>query len=201
MDKFPDILSVGCLILAAGAGSRMGRLKQLLPYGGGTLLWHAVDTAMDAAFGPVVVVVGAEADAVRDALSHKDVLVAENPQWADGMGSSIAAGIKALQASDEPIDAVAVILVDQPKVTGRHLSAMRSLLQSSGADAVAAEYAGTLGVPALFRCSSCLQLLADLPADSGAKGLLLKGGLNVARFDLPEAAVDVDTPEDFAALG
>ncbi len=198
-NEVPQILSVGCLILAAGAGRRMGRLKQLLPYGGGTMLWHVIDTAVDAALGPVVVVVGAEADTVREAVAHKNVIVAENPLWEEGMGSSITAGIGALETVDEPVDAIALLLADQPKITARHLSGMRSLLQSSGADVVAAAYAGTVGVPAMFR-ASCLPKLLNLPASSGAKHLLIEGDLKVERYALPEAAVDIDTPEDLAAL-
>lgn len=199
MSELSDILSVGCVILAAGSGSRMGALKQLLPYGGGTMLWRAVDTAIEAAFGPVIVVVGAEAATVRDALAHKDVLVAENPEWESGMGSSITAGLRALSALDEPIDALAILLADQPKITARQLSAMRTLLQRSSSDAVAAEYANTVGVPAVFR-ASCLEQLRNLAPQAGAKGLLTDGRLRVERFPLPEAAVDIDTPEDLAAV-
>jgi molybdenum cofactor cytidylyltransferase len=199
IDNSREILSVACVILAAGAARRMGRLKQLLPYGGGTLLWNAIDTARDAAFGPVIVVVGAEADRVRQAIAHKDVIVAENPEWSTGMGSSIAAGIRSLLESEEPVDAVALILADQPKITARHLSAMRSVLQTSDGDAVAAEYSGTIGVPALFR-ASVMQALAGLPAATGAKQLLTDGGLRVEHYPLPEAAVDIDTPEDLASL-
>jgi molybdenum cofactor cytidylyltransferase len=198
-DDLPEILSVAALILAAGSGSRMGRLKQVMPVGGGTLLWHVIDTAMDAALGPVIVVVGAEAETVRDAVAHKDVIVAENPDWEAGMGSSIAAGMRALQQLGEPIGGVAILLADQPKITARHLSSMRVLLQTPGADAVAAEYGDTVGVPAFFS-ASCFDRLAELPANSGAKPLLLDGSLKVVRFALPEAAIDIDTPKDLKAL-
>lgn len=199
MDGFPEFLSVGCIILAAGEGRRMGALKQMLPYGGGTMLWHVVDTALDAAFGPVVVVVGANADTVREALQHKDVLVAENPAWQSGMGSSIMAGLKVLQEADDMLGAAAILLADQPAITARQYSSMRTLLQSSAADAVAAEYAGTVGVPAIF-AASCFPKLLSLAPESGAKHLLRDGGLEVVRFPLPEAAHDVDTPDDLAAL-
>jgi molybdenum cofactor cytidylyltransferase len=195
----PGWFQVAGLILAAGSGSRMGKLKQLIPYGGGTLLWHAVDTALDAALGPVVVVIGAEAEAVRQALTHKDVLIAENPLWETGMGSSVAAGVRALHEGGEELDAVAILLTDQPKITARHLSQMRGALQKSDADAVAASYADTLGVPAMFR-ASVFDRLANLDPASGAKKLLMDSGLKVVPFNLPEAAFDLDTPADLATL-
>lgn len=198
-EAYPELRPVGAVILAAGAATRMGRLKQLLPYGGGTLLWHAIDTARDAALGPLIVVVGAEGEAVRDAVSHKEVVVVDNPNWISGMGSSIAAGMRQLLELKEPVEAVAILLADQPKVTARHLSQMRTQLQASGADAVTAEYGGTIGVPALFG-KHLFQRLLELPAQSGAKPLLMDGSLKVERFSLPEAEIDIDTPEDFDAL-
>jgi molybdenum cofactor cytidylyltransferase len=191
-------LRVGGIILAAGASTRMGRLKQLMPFGGGTLLWHVIDTALDAALGPVVVVIGAEADEVEQAIAHKDILVARNENWRSGMGSSIRAGLRAIEESGEKCDAVAILLADQPNITARHLSQMRSRLQSSGARIVAAEYGGSVGAPAFF-LRDLFPLLASLPPEAGAKAML-KGAAHVEHFPLPEAAFDVDTPEDYDSL-
>jgi molybdenum cofactor cytidylyltransferase len=180
------------VILAAGAATRMGRLKQLLPYRGKTLVEHAVEQALAAAFDPVIVVVGAEGDSVRVALAAQPVLVVENSLWHLGMGSSIAAGVGALPRAQT----VAILLADQPLVEARHLREMRALLDTSDAPAVAAQYKGTLGVPALFKLE-LFEALRSLDPAAGAR-LLLRAW--AVPFPLAEAAMDIDTPEDFAGL-
>jgi molybdenum cofactor cytidylyltransferase len=182
----------GGLILAAGAATRMGRLKQLLPYRGKTLVEHAVEQALAAGFDPVIVVVGAEAAAVRTALAAQSVRLAENPLWPLGMGSSIAAGIQFLLDAQS----LAVMLADQPFVEARHLREMRTLLEASTAPAIAAQYNGMLGVPALFK-RELFGALQSLDPATGARALLRT---HAVPFPLPEAAIDIDTPEDFAAL-
>jgi molybdenum cofactor cytidylyltransferase len=187
------------IILAAGAATRMGRLKQLLPYRGQTLLGHAVQQAVDAGFQPVVVVVGAHAETVRDSLRHKPVAIVENPAWQRGMGSSISAGARRLTEGAVTPASIAILLGDQPLVESRHLQAMKALLGESDASAIAAEYGGTLGVPAIFN-SEMFEHLASLSPAEGARRLLRHPRFKILSFPLPEAEVDLDTPEDLAAL-
>ncbi|MBV9612323.1 MAG: nucleotidyltransferase family protein [Acidobacteriaceae bacterium] len=192
-------LPVAALILAAGSATRMGRLKQLLPYAGRTLVEHAVRQALEAGFAPVIVVIGAEAQALRAALASKHVEIVENENWPLGMGSSLAAGTHHLQTLDTDSAALAVLLADQPLVTAAHLIAMRRLLHTGHAVAVAAQYNGALGVPALFK-REMFGRLASLRPEAGARDLLRNQEFDVAAFPLPEAAMDIDTPADFAAL-
>jgi molybdenum cofactor cytidylyltransferase len=183
---------VAGVILAAGAATRMGQLKQLLPYRGKTLVEHAVEQALAAGFDSVIVVVGAEAASVRAALAARPVLLVENSLWHLGMGSSIAAGVGVLPEAQT----VAIMLADQPLVESRHLREMQALLDSIDAPAVAAQYNGTLGVPALFK-RELFGALRSLDPATGARALLRA---QAVAFPLPEAAMDIDTPEDFAAL-
>lgn len=189
----------GAIILAAGAATRMGRLKQLLPYRGGTLLGHAIDQAIGAGFEPIVVVIGARAEAVRGAIPGDRVDVVENESWQSGMGSSISAGMRRLREPNAAMASIAILLVDQPLIESRHLKEMTLQLESGNAAVVAAEYNGTLGVPAIFKQELFTQLEA-LPPEAGARYLLRDANMTLLRFPLPEAGVDLDTPEDFAAL-
>ena len=170
----------------------MGRLKQLLLYRGKTLVEHATQQALSADFDPVVVVVGAEVAAVRAALATQPVRLVENPNWHLGMGSSIAAGVGALLDAQS----LAILLADQPFVESRHLRDMQALLDGGSALAVAAHYNGTLGVPALFK-RELFGALQSLDPAAGARALLRA---HATPFPLSEAAIDIDTPEDFAAL-
>jgi molybdenum cofactor cytidylyltransferase len=192
-------VSIAAIILAAGAATRMGRLKQLLPFRGKSLVEYAVVQATEAEFHPVIVVVGADSRAVRNALAGLDVLVVENSRWESGMGSSIAAGVEYLEVSKADADAAAILLPDQPLLTADHLKQMGKLLGQSSAAVIAAHYDGTLGVPAIFRRTLFPRLIA-LHGEAGARSLLRDSKENVIPFDLPEAAIDVDTPDDFAAL-
>jgi molybdenum cofactor cytidylyltransferase len=175
----------------------MGRAKQLIPFGEGTLVGHAIDTALEAGFAPVIVVVGAQANLVQAAIAAKPVEIAHNSAWQSGMGSSIAAGVRHHQQLQAESAAIAILLADQPLVTANHLLEMKRLLLRSGAPAVAAEYNGTMGVPALFR-RALLPQLGALAGEGGAKTLLRDP--HTVRFDLPEAGTDIDTPDDLAAL-
>ena len=160
---------------------------------------RAIATALEAGFSPVLVVVGAEASAVQAAIASQRVIVVQNSNWQRGMGSSIAAGVRQLRAEATDVAGVAILLADQPLVIARHLVDMRTELYAAGALVVAAEYSGTVGVPALFR-RELFSALQALSPDAGAKQLFRQPDLNIARFPLPQAAIDIDTPEDLADL-
>lgn len=199
MSERPACLPVAAILLAAGSASRMGKQKQLLPYHGKTLVEHAIAQAQLARFEPVVVVVGADAQPIRDKLASLPIAIVENERWLSGMGSSIAAGMGWLREHGIESAAVAILLADQPLVTAAHLAAMRTLFIQSGSAIVAARYRQTLGVPALFK-RALFPALGSLAGAEGARSLLRDPTHAVAAFDLPEAAVDIDTPADFAAL-
>ncbi len=187
------------IVLAAGAGVRMGRLKQLLPYAGKPLVQHAIEQAMGAGFHPLIVVIGANAPEMRSAIAAQPVEIIEVTDWKAGMGASIAAGVRGLQHLETDAAAVAILLGDQPLVTSEHLNDMRRMLSLSGAKAVAARYDEALGVPALFK-RELWTALASLPPSSGARALLRSSAFQVDPYDLPEAAIDLDTPEQYAAV-
>ena len=170
----------------------MGRAKQLLTYRGKALVEHAAEEALASEFDPVIVVVGANAESVRATVAELPVVIVENPEWESGMGSSIAAGMRVLP----DCDGVAILLIDQPLVTAVHLRGMRG---SFSGDIVAARYNDRLGVPAIFP-KRLFRSLSALHGHEGARSVLRAADERVMAFDLPEAAMDVDTPADLAAL-
>ena len=178
------------VVLAAGGSTRMGSAKQLLPLGGQSLLRRAATTAVATGCRPAVVVLGRDADAMRGELAGLDVVAVDNPDWELGMGGSIRAAMAAV-----PPDAAGVVvtLCDQPHVDAAALAMLIDAFHRAGRT-VAARYAGTVGVPAVFGPAAFPALLALDPA-AGAKRLL--GGDDVVPVDLPAAAVDVDTPADY----
>ncbi len=204
-DNPHSVPGIAGVILAAGQAQRMGRPKQLLLYRGKTLIGHVLSEAVQV-LSPVVLVVGAYADEVRAAASEATgglhVQCLENMNWKAGLASSIRAGVDfVLKRTDA--EAVLLMAGDQPFIAARHLRAMCAAFSSAernpAPDIVAAEYAGTLGIPAVFGRSLFPRLLT-LTGDKGARALMQDATLRVTPFPLPEAAVDVDTPEDAAAL-
>jgi molybdenum cofactor cytidylyltransferase len=192
-------MPIAAVVLAAGAATRMGQLKQLLTYGDCTFVQHAIRQALGARFDPVVVVVGAGAEQVQAAIAKERVHIVRNEHWGSGMGSSVSAGVRRIQEEGFDSAAVAITLADQPLVTSEHLRAMRREAHRSGATVVAAQYNGTLGVPAIF-ARKMFGALANLPPDAGARHLLRQPELQIRAFPLPEAAVDIDTPDDLRNL-
>ncbi|HEY0944011.1 MAG TPA: nucleotidyltransferase family protein [Opitutaceae bacterium] len=192
-------LRVGVVLLAAGGSLRMGRPKQLLPLEGRPLLVRAAEAALASPAWPVVVVLGAQADAIRPALARLPVLIAENPAWAEGMASSLRAGLGVLDAFSTHIDAAIFALCDQPAFSADTIRRLIAAQQATGRSMVAARYGGHLGAPALF-LRSHFHALTTLTGDQGARQLLVTAAPDaVAAVDLPELAVDLDTPADWAA--
>jgi molybdenum cofactor cytidylyltransferase len=185
------------VVLAAGGSTRLGRPKQLLELRGEPLVRRAARIAAEAGYDPVVVVLGAEAEAVAGALGPPWHAVA-NPRWGSGAASSVRAGLEALQALRPGVEGVLLLACDQPLLEPRHLAALAAAL-GPGRAIAASRYAGTLGVPALFARELFGELLA-LAGERGARGVVARDPRRVAAVDLPEAARDVDTEEDWAAL-
>lgn len=193
---------VGAVVLAAGGSTRLGHPKQLVTLDGRPLVARAAAAALGAGAEPVVVVLGAHADAVRAALGGLAVHPVAHPGWAGGLGSSLGCGVAALAERAPAADAVLVTLADQPLVTADDLRRLCDAWASAAdrdAAIVAAAYADTVGVPAVFGRAH-LAALRDLPQGAGAGGLLRAAGDRVVRVPVPGAAVDVDTPADLARL-
>jgi molybdenum cofactor cytidylyltransferase len=189
--------SVALVLLAAGASTRMGQPKQLLPYGGRSLLRHAAETAVATGCTPLVLVTGAVHEALAAEVADLPFQVVHNSKWATGMASSIQAGLAAAAASQPT--AYLIMLSDQPLVTLELLKQLVSQQQATQAPVVAAAYGDTLGVPAIFDGSQ-LEALSQLQGAQGANRLIASLGSAVGRVAFPAGLLDVDTPEQYAAL-
>ncbi|MGI4872839.1 MAG: nucleotidyltransferase family protein [Janthinobacterium lividum] len=193
--------TVGLLLLAAGSSSRLARPKQLLPYQGHTLLRHAAEVAAASPCRPLVLVTGALHDELLPEIEGLPFHVVRNDAWADGMGGSIAAGLAELETAAEVhnVDAVVVMLCDQPLLTPDIIGELIVQFQATGQPVVASSYAGVQAVPALFSRAVFPQLLA-LRGASGARELLQQYA-HLPAVDFPGGATDVDTEAQYAALG
>lgn len=182
------------VLLAAGSSSRMGSSKQLLQVTGEPMLVAAVRTAL-AASPYVTVVLGHRAAELSKLLEDFLVHAEEHTEWKKGMGSSLKAGIQAVQSSVPLADAVLVTLCDQPKVTSAHLQQLIQLAGTSAKKIIASSYNGTLGVPALFKRDLFMSLM-DIADDAGASKLIRQHANDTEAIRFEGAGVDLDTPGD-----
>ncbi|HEY3257782.1 MAG TPA: nucleotidyltransferase family protein [Gemmatimonadaceae bacterium] len=189
---------VGCVVLAAGGSTRFGSPKQLLSYEGEPLVRRAVAAAVEAGADPVVVVLGAHPGLVAETLPGlQPVRAVVNRSWESGLASSLNAGLREI-TDDGSCDGVLVMLADQPLVDA---ASLRQLLSAFDSDhrLVAAEYAGVVGVPAVFGKEYFGELM-ELTGDAGAGAWLRERSTEVTRIPMSHAAVDIDTPSDAVRL-
>lgn len=187
---------VGAIVLAAGAGTRMGdRVKQLLPWAGKTLVENAVDVALHSAVDEKIVVLGAHADEIRPVLGALPVRVVTNPQWVEGHSTSIRLGLRVLSPS---MDAAIFINADQPFLTPEIVNAIIQRYAETDATIVAPVYAGKRGSPVLFRRTH-FDEFQRLRGEEGGREVLVRHPVEVVSFPSAEPGIDVDTPEDYAA--
>jgi molybdenum cofactor cytidylyltransferase len=190
---------IGAIILAAGGSSRFGQPKQLLPFRGKTLIRTIIDAACEAGCSPVVVVIGSNGETIRPEVAHANVLEVRNTNWQRGIGSSIRSGVQALTNHAPDVQAILLLVCDQPAVSAPFIERLIATREATKKDIVASSYADTVGVPALFNRFLFKELLS-LSDDSGAKSIILRNPGRVAQFAFPEGAIDIDTWEDWEEL-
>jgi molybdenum cofactor cytidylyltransferase len=191
-----SIDNVYAIILAAGASSRMGSPKQLLEWRNRPLLEHTVVNARAILKERIVVVLGAHADSIQTTVDLGGVTSIVNPDWQEGMASSIRAGVQALP---ESASAALILLCDQPLINAAHMQNLLNGWQNAPTRIVASQYHHSVGVPALFPAEFFGHLLT-LGGDRGAKSLLMEFESSLLKTPLPEAELDIDCAADFDYL-
>jgi molybdenum cofactor cytidylyltransferase len=191
---------LGLILLAAGRGTRFGAEPKLLqPLAGRPLVRHAAEAALASGLGPVVAVFGAHAERVGAALDGLDLVRVVNPAYADGLATSLQAGLAALPAT---VGGAIVLLGDMPRVSARHLTELADAFRRAdpAPSAVVPIHAGRRGNPVLLNLGLLGPVLAGLSGDQGA-GRLLAGRADVLECPMDAGVgLDVDTPDGLAAL-
>jgi molybdenum cofactor cytidylyltransferase len=190
---------IGIIVLAAGGSSRLGRPKQLLEYQGKTLIRRSVEAALQANLGPVIVVLGANANVLTNHVNDLTVSSVNNEQWETGSSSSIRAGLRQALEIQPGMSAAVFTLCDQPLVTSNDLISLGERFRSNNAPIVASAYGDSFGVPALFSRELFGELM-KLPGDAGAKSIIKAHIDTASLIELPSAAVDIDSFNDYEKL-
>lgn len=188
------------LLLAAGGGRRLGgRPKALLRYGDRLLVERAVEVLREGGCRPVHVVLGACAEQVRERADLSGCVVVDNPDWEQGMGSSLRMGLASLAGAGA--GAALVSLVDQPGIGAEAVARVRGA-HASTASLAAAAYGGRRGHPVLFGADRWAGVAASAVGDRGARAYLREheGALTLVECGDVARAFDIDTPEDLWRL-
>jgi molybdenum cofactor cytidylyltransferase len=192
--------TIGIVILAAGGSRRMnGEPKQLLKFRGISLLKRAVETALASKCRPVVVVLGANAGKSKEEIERDRVITVLNEKWEEGLGSSIKTGLSAMLDIEPEVEAVILMLCDQPLITSNIIDQLAEAYHKTGKAIVASEYENTVGVPALFS-KEVFDKLRNIDSHSGAKSLIENEPGMVESVFVPQAATDIDSPQDHERL-
>ncbi len=186
------------IILAAGESSRLGFPKQTLLYKGKTLLEWAIEAAGKSKCQTVIVVLGANAAAIEPGIKDKTITIIHNQTWAEGMASSVRAGIEYI-GKIKAIDSTVIMLCDQPFVNRALLDSMIYKQQQTGQPIVACSYKNTVGVPVLFKRSLFAEL-SSLQGIEGAKKIINNHPENIAVIPFEKGGIDIDTIADYEEL-
>jgi molybdenum cofactor cytidylyltransferase len=184
------------LIPAAGVSRRLGQPKQLQRYRKKTLIQNAVETAHSITPREIIVVTGANAEAVKDAIQTVPVCWIHNPNWSAGMGGSIATGAAGISPEST---GVMILLCDQWRLRTSDLQDLAEKWHSDPERIVCAEADGQLMPPVIFPVS-CFSDLQALKGDSGARSILEDHPELLTAVPLKNAAYDVDTPTQLSQL-
>lgn len=195
-------MNIGIVILAAGASSRMGVPKQLLHIDGISLIKRVTELAMETACYPIVVVLGANRQLIRKELERMPITIIDNPQWENGMSSSIKMGLAGSYMTYKELEAVIFLTADMPLVSVELIQKMIKKAETftenteNSPDIVACKYNGQIGIPVLFKRKLFNDLL-ELSGDNGAKKVILANKEHTATIDFPEGKIDLDTIEEY----
>lgn len=198
MARIPERIVI--CILAAGESGRMGRSKQLLPWGETTLLGNAVGLARSVGVKKeVVLVLGAYASGIQASPDHQldNVTVLINESWQDGMGKSISCAMKYVLRNETEPDGILFMTGDQPFLEKEDLERMIDVFCTGRYGIIAAKRKGGFGPPALFS-SGYFDVLEQCKGQKGARKIISdhREDLHTLFYPTPRLT-DIDTPEDY----
>jgi molybdenum cofactor cytidylyltransferase len=190
--------SIGAVILAAGTSSRMGEPKQLLRLGGKPLLEQVLDNVRSAAVDEIVVVLGAAAENIRQQVDLSQIKVVINSSYEQGMGTSLGAGLAAL---DPAISAALILLADQPFVRPATLDRICAEYRRSHAQIVIPLYKGFRGNPVLLDQSVFPEVMA-LSGDVGCRAIFGNHLEGIVKLPVDDVGIllDIDSKADFEKM-
>jgi len=191
--------NIGVVILAAGSSSRLGQPKQLLQYQNQTLLKRIIDIVIPFDFNPSVLVLGAYADQIRDAVNLENVTAVYNEHWSEGIASSIRVGVEESIKLNDSLKSILFVLSDQPFVSSGLIQRLIDKHNHRSQRITACSYKQDIGVPAIFP-KHFFPKLKELTGDVGAKSIIMRHSEVIDEVVFKKGYFDIDTAEDYEQL-
>ncbi len=197
-------MSIAVILLAAGRSSRMeeGRHKLLLPLGDQPVVVHVVETVLASQASPLVIVLGYQTEQLQSILApyttQPQVVLVENPAYAQGMSTSLRKGIATLLALPQQTEGAIILLGDQPLMTPSIINTIIETYHSTHKRIITPHYNGKRGNPTLFAASLFPELL-EMTGDEGGRKVIAQHPDDIAKLALTDSTAnyDVDTWETY----
>jgi molybdenum cofactor cytidylyltransferase len=186
---------LSAILLAAGESKRMGEPKQLMPLGSSTLLEQAVDNLLNASVDETIVVVGHRAEEITKAIATKPVKIMLNPNYRQGMSTSIIAGLILV---DPKSQAVMLALGDQPLVASQTINQLIEAFNNQNKGIAVPTHKGKRGHPIIFAIRYKPELM-ELEGDIGGREILQRHPEDILEVAVDSESVitDINTQEDY----
>jgi len=191
---------ISALLLAAGMGERMGGVKQLLSLGGQRMIEAALENLQGSRVDEIIVVLGFAAEEIRPVVEGKErVKVVINPQFAEGMSTSIHEG---LQAMNPRAQGILIALADQPFIPPEVIIKLIEGFAAGAKGIVLPVYQGKRGHPVILDRKKYEPELLDLHGDVGGREIVQKHPEDVLEVAVASKGVlmDIDAPEDYQGI-
>jgi molybdenum cofactor cytidylyltransferase len=188
--------NVAALLLTAGASRRMGTPKALLPWGHSTVVQHLLNIIRQAGLTQTLLLTGAHHNEIQEVLKVGGTEICFHPEWDLGMGSTISKGVQEVEQRFSGIDAVLILLVDQPLITRSYLRQVLNAHQKQPEVIIASDYGAFAGVPALFP-RNFWEALKDIPPAQGGRKIIASYRDKCKVLDPADTVADIDTPEAY----
>ena len=189
---------VSAILLAAGESRRMGKPKQLMPFGKSTILEQAIDNLLSSKINEVIVVLGHRAEDMIKAIATRPVKIAINPVYHQGMSTSIVTGLSLI---DDKTQAVMLVLADQPLVDSKTINRLIEEFCKHNKGIIVPVYQGRKGHPVIFSTKYKKELLG-LTGDIGGKQIINQHPDDILEVavDSESINIDIDTMNDYQSL-
>jgi len=186
---------VSAILLAAGESKRMGKPKLLMPFGKSTILEQTVDNLLNSTVSEVIVVLGCKAEEVMPKLAARPIKIAINPNYHQGMSTSVIAGLNLI---DDKAEAVMLVLADKPFVDSKIINELIEQFYAHDKGIAIPAYQAKRGHPVIFAIKYKAELLA-LKGDTGGRQIIAEhpGDILEVAVDSPGINIDIDTISDY----
>ena len=196
MSSKTSIINVAGIIIAAGESKRLGRIKQLLPWRGKSLIEYIIQTARDCKIEPIHVILGSNYDQIAPLINCSGVNIINNQRWKEGKGTSISLGIKSLP---EEVKATFVFVVDQPFLNEKLINTLLNVYEMKKAGITAPYVREIQSNPVLFD-RSVFQELMKLKGEEGGRNVFINYQLEKVAWEDEKILWDIDTLTDYENL-